>query len=789
LSKSKRNTGILEVSRRAFLKQLGIGTAAIGLPGLSLGAGCGSEEFHMSPGGEALPILPPLYPMCQRTTNPVAVYDTTPEFSWMFPGVGENGSMQAAFQIKVASTRSNIDADIGDLWDSGMVPDKSMEADYDGSPLHRNTTCFWKIRTWSTDGSVSPYCDVQSFTMDDQLLDISPRGEVVSNHVDTYTITYTVGSTGIRVQDGFALFCPWLHDTWWFSRDHSHYRWSTWMGSLPWNPGYATFSTSRPGATISGRVVGVRRVLELTVNGADLVEGDTVTITWNNVQAPKLGRRYFFALGARGASGRYGRSEIARCPSVRVVGDVAVMLHVTAEPYQEIGKVFRLKVSAIDAHGNLDVNYLGTVRFASTDKLTHLPPDYTFTPLDRGTHSFQVSLNNEGLHTITADDDTISGTSNVIRACSAMPRGRIFFGDIHAHTFLSDDTKWIDDDYVYARDVAGLDFAATSDHSDRFDSPENPPAVLREEDVTTYSRKYHRPHRFVTFPSYEWTRGFGYGHLNPIFKEESEFVICNNASPLDTDPETTYRTTPELLDALQGREVLTPPHHTASALFISAAGMDWEHYDAEFMPLVEISSTHGSSEYMDAPPQRHGPSLQERTVQHALGPLGLKFGIYCSSDAHVFHMGSLIRDPVDYDPRCGQRWGGHLMCLYAAELTRDALWDTMKNTRQMYGTTGERILLEFHIDGNTMGAEIVKSSPPELHVTVGGTKNLEKVEVIKYSRNDGWETIHTEEPSARICELAFTDSVFSEDSLYYIRVTQVRNRELAWSSPIWVNRG
>jgi len=152
-------------------------------------------------------------------------------------------------------------------------------------------------------------------------------------------------------------------------------------------------------------------------------------------------------------------------------------------------------------------------------------------------------------------------------------------------------------------------------------------------------------------------------------------------------------------------------------------------------------------------------------------------------------MGGLAKDPIDYDPFAGGRWGAHLMCLYATELTRDALWETMKHTRHMYGSTGERILLEFDIEGNMIGTEITKSSSPEINVTVGGTKSIEKIEVFKYSGSKGWEIIHTEEPSDRICEFSFIDLFFFEDSVYYVRVTQLRDRELAWSSPIWVNRG
>jgi len=86
------------------------------------------------------------------------------------------------------------------------------------------------------------------------------------------------------------------------------------------------------------------------------------------------------------------------------------------------------------------------------------------------------------------------------------------------------------------------------------------------------------------------------------------------------------RPPPIFLEALEGKEVLTPPN-PSSALFVGAAGMDWEHFDPDFMPMVEISSTVGSSEYLWAPPQKQDRALAERTVHHALGPLGLKFGI------------------------------------------------------------------------------------------------------------------------------------------------------------------
>ena len=106
----------------------------------------------------------------------------------------------------------------------------------------------------------------------------------------------------------------------------------------------------------------------------------------------------------------------------------------------------------------------------------------------------------------------------------------------------------------------------------------------------------------------------------------------------------------------------------------------------------------------------------------------------------------------------------------------------------MYGTTGERILLEFDIDGHIMGSEITRSSSPLLHVTVGGTRPIEKIEIMKYSSSRGWECIHTVEPDSKISEFNYSDEEFKEDSLYYVRVIQAKGRELAWSSPIWVEK-
>lgn len=84
-----------------------------------------------------------------------------------------------------------------------------------------------------------------------------------------------------------------------------------------------------------------------------------------------------------------------------------------------------------------------------------------------------------------------------------------------------------------------------------------------------------------------------------------------------------------------------------------------------------------------------------------------------------------------------------------------------------------------------MGSEYNESDFPEISMAVGGTNTLESIEVMKYS--SGWKCIHTESPAQLTCTFAYTDTDFTEDSLYYVRVIRT-DGEMAWSSPVWAGR-
>lgn len=90
------------------------------------------------------------------------IIDSKPELGWIIPEVAVT---QRAYQVLVASTRENIDNNIGDIWDSGRVPgNQSANIEPDCDPLQENNTYFWKVRIYDIDNRLSEYSPAQEFT-------------------------------------------------------------------------------------------------------------------------------------------------------------------------------------------------------------------------------------------------------------------------------------------------------------------------------------------------------------------------------------------------------------------------------------------------------------------------------------------------------------------------------------------------------------------------------------------------------------------------------------------------
>ena len=100
---------------------------------------------------------------CEYRDNPAAVDARWPRLSWIVTGTGR-GLRQNAYRILAASSREKLDADQGDLWDTGRVEsDETVLVPWAGAPLKPRSQVFWKVMVWDQDGNQSPWCEPAFF--------------------------------------------------------------------------------------------------------------------------------------------------------------------------------------------------------------------------------------------------------------------------------------------------------------------------------------------------------------------------------------------------------------------------------------------------------------------------------------------------------------------------------------------------------------------------------------------------------------------------------------------------
>ena len=240
---------------------------------------------------------------------------------------------------------------------------------------------------------------------------------------------------------------------------------------------------------------------------------------------------------------------------------------------------------------------------------------------------------------------------------------------------------------------------------------------------------HNDPGEFVTFPGYEWNGNRrAWGDHNVIHFAEG--------GPLDDAWKL-----PALFDHLHGLDMpaLAIPHHTAYKA--GERAKDWELHDPALSPVMEVYSTHGSSEGVGTPvPMDANPSMGPRasggSFQDAL-ERGHRVGVIASNDG-----GGLPGS-----------WGDGVAGLWATDLTREGVWDAL-TARRTYGTTGDRITLWYELDGEPMGSVVEADGPVTATVEVDCARPLDRIELVAegrvretYTHASRWEYPPADQPA------------------------------------------
>ncbi len=393
-----------------------------------------------------------------------------------------------------------------------------------------------------------------------------------------------------------------------------------------------------------------------------------------------------------------------------------------------------------------------------------------------------------GVHRITVKNRNglVLGWGNPIISSCGKPDCLLFWGDIHVHTEYSDGRGTPESNYRYARDVVGLDFCAMADHTRGFSDD-----TWFKYQVT--SRQFNDRGRFVTLLGFEWSPPPGdCVPLNEIAGQDHINVYyANDSGPLIRHSYTREERPSYLYESLrripEQAITISHPHLQTNG----TRRRDWTYFDKELEPVVEIYSAWSSSEMLGRgntfPPGKTAnnanPDASNNSVQDALR-MGHRLGIVAGSDGHDGFAGRSRMHIPGYSPWGGEHlyYPGGLTAVYAPELSRAAVFQAL-NQRHCYGTTGQRIIVQFHVNDHQMGdeVEVATNGPYAGKVTVHGAGPIDRIEVVKDTATFLIHKGHGMDES-----FVFEDSSpISGTHFYYIRVTQ-KNGVVAWSSPIWV---
>ncbi len=96
-----------------------------------------------------------------RKPENTPLMDSRPEFSWLLP---KKMAFQVGYQILVATSKEALEANQGDIWDSGWVrSSQSTNVSLKGQPLPEARHFFWKVRCYGQQGKVSAWSQPQMF--------------------------------------------------------------------------------------------------------------------------------------------------------------------------------------------------------------------------------------------------------------------------------------------------------------------------------------------------------------------------------------------------------------------------------------------------------------------------------------------------------------------------------------------------------------------------------------------------------------------------------------------------
>ena len=346
----------------------------------------------------------------------------------------------------------------------------------------------------------------------------------------------------------------------------------------------------------------------------------------------------------------------------------------------------------------------------------------------------------------------------------------LYFGQLHAHTNLSDGTGTVEQAFEHAANVENLDFLALTDHSNSFEGQSGLPGAgtthlgdENAEEVNASWREGREGARAITAQEGDFVGIYGFemtwsggapGHINTF---NSEGFENRNAEPYRKGDN--YEVLEAYYNTLnENPETISQFNHPGDTF---GDFMDFALYDPVIdnqMTLIEVGNGEG-----------------------AIGSSGYfpSYSYYTRALDKGWHVA-----PTNNQDNHKGNWGDSNTArsvVLSDGLSEDAIYDAMKNYR-VYATEDNDLSILYSLNGNAMGSILDEQDEINIRAEISDPTDITgetKVEVIV----NGGQTLAEKTFTGGSATVEF-NNLSTGYGYYYLRITQA-DKQIAVTAPVW----
>ncbi len=353
-----------------------------------------------------------------------------------------------------------------------------------------------------------------------------------------------------------------------------------------------------------------------------------------------------------------------------------------------------------------------------------------------------------------------------------------YFGQLHSHTQYSDGAGSLDSALAYVKalpDNANVDFVAFTDHSNYFDSKNNPnvEAALYDTSLVKDSDPSHSWATYkntvaafnaanvgkkVAIAGFEMTWSGGPGHINTF--NTPGIVSRNNTTLNDKTKDAGLQAYYKLLSQTEGVDSISQFNHPGTTF---GNFIDFGYWDAVVdtrMYMVEVGNGEG---------------------QIGAG------GYYPSYEQYIMALdkGWHVAPTNNQDNHKG-KWGNANDArdvILTDDFTEDGIYAALR-ARRMYATEDKNLELDYTVNGNMMGSIIDVPEKLNFEISFNDPDRTDSIAKVELVVNSG-KVAYTWNSAAELANGSVSVELDPEYTYYFVRVTE-GDGDLAVTAPVWV---